>query len=169
MNLRRLFVLTSLLVALVVVAPGAAVAKKGGTDRPLKGKTSGTTTLDIATGAGTSQGTGTFSHLGKSTYTLNSTSVPTGPTTFAVTGTGTVVAANGDQVFATFTGTATVPSLVPAVGDIGQTTLVFTITGGTGRFSDASGTATATVTSGGRLGRRNDVHDPRHRHSERTD
>ena len=56
MNLRRLFVLTSLLAALVVVAPGAAVAKKGGTDRPLKGKTSGTTTLDIATLTGRARG-----------------------------------------------------------------------------------------------------------------
>ncbi len=56
MKLGRLFVFASLLVALVVVAPGAAVAKKGGTDRPFKGKTSGTTTLDIVTGVGTSRG-----------------------------------------------------------------------------------------------------------------
>jgi hypothetical protein len=130
---------------LFVVAPAAAVAKPGGTDRPVKGSTAGTTTVDIATGVGTSQGTGTVSHLGKTTFTLNLRATPTGPTTVAVSGTGTLVAANGDQVFVTVTGIATVPSLVPAVGQRLETTLVSTITGGTGRFSDASGTTTTTV------------------------
>src|SRR5215210_1084795 len=92
MKVRSLFVLTSVL-ALVGVAPAAAVAKRGGTDRPLKGSTSGTSSLDLATGTGTSQGTATFSHLGKSTYTLNLTFALTGPTTVALSGTGTLVAA----------------------------------------------------------------------------
>lgn len=144
MNGRRLLVFSSLLVAFSVAAPGVAAGKRGGTDRPAKGSTSGTSAIDAATGAGTSQGTGTFSHLGKSTYTLSFTSTVTGPTTIAVSGTGTVVAPNGDQVFATFTGTGTSPSLVPVVGQILDSTVVFTITGGTGRFSDATGTLTAT-------------------------
>jgi hypothetical protein len=143
MQVRKLLVLTSV-VALFAVAPGAAVAKQGGTDRPVNGSTSGTSTVDIATGLGTSQGTGTYSHLGKTTFTLDFIALPTGPTTVAVTGTGTLVAANGDQVFVTLTGTATVQSLVPAIGEIIDTTLVSTITGGTGRFSDASGTVTST-------------------------
>jgi hypothetical protein len=145
MNGRRVLVVTSLVVALGVAAPGAGVAKRGGTDRPVKGSTSGTSTLDLATGTGTSQGSGTFSHLGKTTYTLNFTFALTGPTTVAISGTGTLVAANGDQVFVTFTGTSTVPSPVPAVGQTAETTLVSTITGGTGRFSDASGTTTSAV------------------------
>jgi hypothetical protein len=144
MNGRRVLVVASLAVALGVVAPGAGVAKRGGTDRPVKGSTSGTSTLDLATGTGTSQGTGRFSHLGKTTYTLNFSFALSGPTTVALSGTGTLVAANGDQVFVTFTGTATVPSPVPAVGQSVEFTFVSTITGGTGRFSDASGTTTST-------------------------
>jgi hypothetical protein len=144
MQLRKLLVLTSVL-ALFVVAPAAAVAKPGGTDRPVKGSTAGTTTVDIATGVGTSQGTGTVSHLGKTTFTLNFTVLPTGPTTVTNSGTGTLVAANGDQVFVTFTGSGTVPSLIPTVGQNIDATLVSTIVGGTGRFSDASGTTTTTV------------------------
>jgi hypothetical protein len=143
MKVRTLFVLMSVL-ALVGVDPAAAVAKRGGTDRPLKGSISGTSSLDLAAGTGTSQGSGTFSHLGKTTYTLNITFVLTGPTTVGLSGTGTLVAANGDQVFVTFTGTATVPSPVPAVGQQVDFTFVSTITGGTGRFSDASGTTTST-------------------------
>jgi hypothetical protein len=144
MNGRRLLGLTSLVLALVIATPGAGLAKPGGTDRPVKGKTSGTSTINLATGTATSQGTGNISHLGKTTYTLNLTTAPTGPTTIALSGTGTLVAANGDQVFVTITGTATVPSLVPAVGDRNSFTFVSTITGGTGRFSDASGTSTST-------------------------
>ena len=144
MNGRRLLGLTSLVVALVIAAPGAGLAKPGGSDRPVKGKTSGTSTVNLATATLTSQGTGNISHLGKVTYTLNLTGAFTGPTTVAYNGTGTLVAANGDQVFVTITGTATVPSLVFAVGDRNSFTLVSTITGGTGRFSDASGTSTST-------------------------
>jgi hypothetical protein len=68
----------------------------------------------------------------------------TGPTTITVSGTGTLVAANGDQVFVTLTGTATPPSPIPFVGELVDFTFVSTITGGTGRFSDASGTVTST-------------------------
>lgn len=142
MNRRRLLVLTSLLVALVVAVPGSAVAAKGGTDRPVKGSSVGASTLDIATGVGASEGTAIFSHLGKTTYTLDYTFTITGPTTVELNGSGTLVAANGDQVFLTFTGTAAPPTPVPAVGQTVPFTTVGTITGGTGRFSDASGTTT---------------------------
>jgi hypothetical protein len=143
MKVRSLFVLTSVL-ALVGVAPAVAVAKPGGTDRPVKGSTSGTSTADLATGAAASQGTAHVSHFGKATYTLNATFSISG-TTLTNEGTATLVAANGDQVFATFTGTATVASPVPAVGATGEGTLVFTITGGTGRFSNATGTLTGAI------------------------
>ena len=135
---------TAMLLALAVVAPGVAAGKAGGTDRPVKGTLSGSTTTDTATGLGTGQGTGNISHLGKVTYTQNLTATVTGPTTVALSGTGTLVAANGDQVFYTFTGTATPPSLVPAVGQTIPVTFDTTITGGTGRFADASGTVTTT-------------------------
>jgi hypothetical protein len=67
-----------------------------------------------------------------------------GPTTFAVSGPLTLTAANGDQVFTTCTGGGTASAPAPAVGETTDYTLVCTVTGGTGRFSDASGTATTT-------------------------
>jgi hypothetical protein len=143
MKARTLLVLTSMLLAFAIAAPGIAAAKRGGTDRPLKGSTSATTTVNIATQTGTSQGTAVVSHLGRSSFTLNFAFTITGGTV-NVTGTGTLVAANGDEVFVTFTGTATPPAPVPAVGQRIPGSNVFTITGGTGRFSDASGTFTST-------------------------
>jgi len=141
MNRRTLLVLTSLLLALVVIVPGAAVAKRGGADRPMKGSGSGTTIGDLATGVASSEGVARFSHLGKSRYHLESTFTATGPgLTFALNGTATLIAANGDEVFSTFTGTATATGI--GVGETAEFALVFTIAGGTGRFADASGTLT---------------------------
>jgi hypothetical protein len=135
---------TALLLALAVVAPGVAAGKAGGTDRPLKGSFSQTTTGDLATGTAISEGTGIFSHLGKSTI-RNVGSVTLTGSTVNITGTSTTTAANGDQLFATYTGSGQVSSPVPTVGDINQFAFVATITGGTGRFSDASGTFTVDV------------------------
>jgi len=65
----------------------------------------------------------------------------TGPTTFTYTGTDTLVAANGNEVFSTLTGSGTFTSTTT------QSTQVNTITGGTGRYADASGTFTETISS----------------------
>ena len=70
---RTLLILFSLL-ALAVVAPGIAVAKRGGTDRPWKATGTATTTLDIVTGTGTSVGTSHIAHLGKTTTSQTFTS-----------------------------------------------------------------------------------------------
>jgi hypothetical protein len=141
MNGRRVLVLTSFLLAFSVAVPGVAAAKRAGTDRPVKGSFSQTTTGDLATGTATSEGTGIISHLGKSAIATNATFTVT-PTTVTNSGTSTVTAANGDQLFATFTASVPLESPVLAVGDTADSTVVFTITGGTGRFSDASGTVT---------------------------
>lgn len=79
-------------------------------------------------------GTGIASHLGKSTFNAisNVTVSPTPP--FTVTGTRTITAANGDQIFTTFSGTST-----PIVNGLNGADLQETITGGTGRFANASG------------------------------
>jgi hypothetical protein len=140
MNGRRLLVLTSLLVAFCATAPGVAAAKRGGTDRPVKGSGSSASTLDLSTLTATTQGSAIISHLGRTTFTLNQTITPTSATTFLQGGTATFVAANGDQLFATLTGSGTNTGL--GVGDTADLTTVFTITGGTGRFTDASGTLT---------------------------
>lgn len=52
------------------------------------------------------------------------------------------MAANGDELFSTFTGSGAFTSATTA-----ESTQVNTITGGTGRFADASGTFTVTVSS----------------------
>jgi hydroxyethylthiazole kinase-like sugar kinase family protein len=66
----------------------------------------------------------------------------TGPTTFTYTGTDTLVAANGNEVFSTLTGSGTFTSTTTT-----QSSQVNTITGGTGRYADASGTFTETISS----------------------
>jgi hypothetical protein len=144
MRRRTLLILMSLL-ALAVVAPAAALAKA---DRPLKGRGSGTTTFDfgIVPIPGTAEGTARFSHLGKSTYSSEYTITFSSATAFTIAGTQTIVAANGDMLFATFTGTGNLDGPFGA-GQSAENTLVSTISGGTGRFADASGTVTTTFFS----------------------
>jgi hypothetical protein len=134
---RGLLVLMSLLVALAVIAPVPATAKRGGTDRPLQGSGSATALVDVATGVSSNQGTARLSHLGKTTFSLDFLVTLIGPPTNLIEGTGTFVAANGDALFVSFTGTS---ELSPSGAS--DETLAFTITGGTGRFADASGTFT---------------------------
>ena len=141
---RALLILISVL-ALVVVAPQFAAAKPGGTDRPFKGSTSGTDTFDVSTApfAAIGEGSGQLPHLGKTTYSTDYEIVPGAPGTFSIAdGTIEYVAANGDRLFADFTGSV-------QVTDPGSTegTLDFVITGGTGRFENASGSYTTAVST----------------------
>jgi hypothetical protein len=122
----------ALVLALAVLSPASALAKPGGTDRPVKGAGSGTISLDPQTGAFTGDAEGVSSHLGKYTVHLEGTGAPTPEANFSGSGTVTIVAANGDRMTGTFTLTTTGPT----------TTVVVTINDGTGRFADASGTLT---------------------------
>jgi hypothetical protein len=72
-------------------------------------------------------------HLGRTTASVEQIVVFTGPTTATASNTGTYTAANGDQLFASWTGTATING--PAITFSGPET----IAGGTGRFTNASG------------------------------
>lgn len=85
------------------------------------------------------EGGGTATHIGKYTI-VNSHCVD--PSTGALTG-GTFVktAANGDQIFGTYVGTATViqPPSPVAIFSVNGT---ITFTGGTGRFAGATGSTT---------------------------
>jgi hypothetical protein len=81
-------------------------------------------------------GTGIASHLGNSTFEAISNVTVTQPP-FMVNGTRTITAANGDQLFTTFTGTST-----PVVNGMNGADLQETVTGGTGRFANASGSFT---------------------------
>jgi len=141
MPLRRLIFLSSLVLAVAALSPAAALGAAKGTDRPSSGTSTSTTTVDTATGTGTVVGSGHISHLGRFTFTNDITSLTITGNTFSYTLTAIIVAANGDEVFTTATGTGT----LTATGS--ESTLVSTITGGTGRFADASGTLTTEISS----------------------
>jgi hypothetical protein len=137
--MRRYSVILAVL-AVAALTPVAALGKANGTDRPVKGKSSSTTTVDLATGTGSVEGSGHLSHFGRFSFTNDITSFTlTGPDSFTLTLTAVLVAANGDEVYTTATGTGT---LTPTGS---ETTLVSTITGGIGRFADASGTLTSRI------------------------
>jgi hypothetical protein len=142
MPLRRLIFLSSSVLAVAALSPAAALGAANGTDRPLSGKSTSTTTVDLAAGTGVADGSGQVSHVGAFTFHNDITSFTlTGPDTFSFTLTASIVAANGDVIFTTATGTGT----LTATGN--ESTLVSTITGGTGRFADASGTITSSISS----------------------
>jgi hypothetical protein len=146
MPLRRLIVVSGVaLLAAVAISPEAALAAAKGTDRPLTGASTGSASVVIeATGSitGTASYTGNLSHLGTVTGSDVATFSFTGPATFRYTGTDTVVAANGDELFSTVSGSGAFTSPTTS-----ESTQVNTITGGTGRFADASGTFTVTISS----------------------
>jgi hypothetical protein len=80
-------------------------------------------------------GTGNATQLGKFTVTYQA---EVNLLTFVGIGSSEFTAANGDQVFADFVGHST-PTGTPNLISIVE---VYTITGGTGRFADATGTFT---------------------------
>jgi hypothetical protein len=82
-----------------------------------------------------SAGTGTATHLGKTTFEVQATvNVLMQPA--VVTGRATFTAANGDQFFTSFTG-VTRPENGAVIGNF-----VHEVTGGTGRFSEITGSFT---------------------------
>jgi hypothetical protein len=104
---------------------------------PIKGTLTGPSVLNLSTGTFVQTLTGVESHLGRVTDHVTGTVVFTGPNSFDSSGTGVVTAANGDELFGSFTGSGTID---PAGRSSGSA--IVTITGGTGRFSGASGSQT---------------------------
>lgn len=131
--------LVGLVLAFALAGPSAAAAKQGGTDRPIAVKQSGTNVIDLATGAYVIDATGIESHLGKVSAHYTGVATPSGPNTISISGSSVEVAANGDKLYATHSGSATLDAAFNAQG-----TLVNTITGGTGRFENATGVETGT-------------------------
>jgi len=123
------FRLAALAIAVIsLVAPAVLAA-----DRPFKGHASGAiVALDPSTGAGVAQYTGQATHLGRFTrieyFQLDGAG--------GISGTMAITAANGDQLDLDFDGQFISPTTV--VG-------TYEFTGGTGRFSDATGTADFTA------------------------
>ena len=140
---RKAVALAGLVLAFAILSPASALAKTAGTDRPVTGAGTGTVSLDPVTGAFTGDVPGTSSQLGKVTVHIDGVGTPTPEGTITGTGTATIVAANGDELTGTIALTQTA---LPTGHTI--TTVVVTITGGTGRFADASGTLTVVCDSG---------------------
>lgn len=141
--MRRKNVLAALAVAVALLLPGSALPAAGGTDLPIKASHSGYGTADlttlpvIQTHLVTS---GVVSHLGLSTLVQDLVVVFSGPTSFTSTGTWTITAANGDQIFGTVTGSGVFTDAVHST-----TVATYTSSGGTGRFAEATTTFTAIV------------------------
>jgi hypothetical protein len=108
-------------------------------NRPIRGNSTGTISINTATGALTGEESGVISHLGAAHLRLQGVSTVSGDGTLTGSGTVTMVAANGDQATGTFTLTGREPTR----------TVLVTITGGTGRFANASGTMTVICVSSG--------------------
>jgi hypothetical protein len=135
MKIRRsLFfaVVAATAVSLASIAVSAVAA-----ETPFKGTVNAVESVEVVfpTLSVTRDGTGTATYLGK--FTEDITLQVDIPTSHA-TGVATFTAANGDTLTATVDGQGT-PTTTPGVVSIVE---VYTITGGTGRFADATGTFT---------------------------
>ena len=140
---RTAVAVAGLVLAFAILSPASSLAKTGGTDRPVTGAGTGTISLDPATGAFSGDVPGLNSQMGKVTVHIAGVGVPNADGTITGTGTATIVAANGDELTGTI---ALTQEALPSGHTI--TTVVVTITGGTGRFADASGTLTVVCDSG---------------------
>jgi hypothetical protein len=143
MTMYKAIVLAGLVLGLTTLSPISALANAGGTERTVNGTGSITISLDPRTGAFTGDATGISSHLGDLTVRVEGAGRVTPDGTFAGSGTVTITAANGDQLTGTFTLTTT-----DLFAGGGTTTVIVTITGGTGRFADATGTLTIVCRAG---------------------
>lgn len=139
--MRRLTLLAGLVLTVGVLLPGSALPAMGGSNLPLKGSITATSEHNLVTGQFHGVANGQLTHFGLMTLEQYAQIVITGPPiTLNFTGTWTLTAANGDQLFGTATG-------IGHPTDATHITLVidYTSTGGTGRFADASATFTATI------------------------
>lgn len=134
--------LTAVVLAFGALAPGTALAKAGGSDLPLKGSLSGTSVHNYATGHLEAVSTGNLTHFGRTTVAQEAqiVIVPGTPPTLNWSGTWTITAANGDQLWGTAVGIGT-----PTDATHIRLVLDYTSTGGTGRFAHASATFTGVV------------------------
>jgi hypothetical protein len=127
--------LISVMLALLGATPASADARCK--DRPLKGTLSGFVTLTPANGNFQGDVTGILSRFGSVTAHQAGRVAPDASGHYTGSSTWSIVAANGD----TLIGTATLDVQGPPIG-AHTTTMVATVTGGTGRFAHASGTFT---------------------------
>jgi hypothetical protein len=109
-------------------------ADDGGSDRPINGLAEGAVTGIDPSGAVVIEYTGTATHLGDFTRTEYLFFGPGG----AIFGTMVCTAANGDELWLEFSGGFTSPTTAEGT---------YTFKGGTGRFRNATGTASFEATT----------------------
>ena len=140
--MKKLIVSTTLAPLLIIALAGttlAAPAKAEKKELPFKGTLQSVETYVVAPPimSVTANGSGNATHLGQ--YAI-SYEVEVNLETLAGVGSAQLVAANGDMLYANLSGQAT-PAGEPDVFNVVEE---FTITGGTGRFANASGSFTLT-------------------------
>ena len=138
--MKKLIVSTTLAPLLIIALAGttlAAPAKAEKKELPFKGTLQSVETYVVAPPimSVTANGSGNATHLGQ--YAI-SYEVEVNLETLAGVGSAQLVAANGDMLYANLSGQAT-PAGEPDVFNVVEE---FTITGGTGRFANASGSFT---------------------------
>ena len=116
-----------------------ASCKKENVKKPVPFKGEYTTVAQFLDGPAKQKitGTGNATHLGKSGFVADATVNLTTPPPFAIAGTAVFTAENGDKFYTRFTGTNTPTGTGTSRGDF-----IHTITGGTGRFNNATGSFT---------------------------
>jgi hypothetical protein len=137
MGLRKAIVFGAVVFALAVLSPVSALADTEGARCPVMGSGSGTASLNLPTLTFTSDATGLSSCAGLVTGHSEGSGAFNADGTFHATGTQTAVGANGEELVGTITLDTSDVTLTTHT-----TTVVMTITGGTGRNAGASGTIT---------------------------
>jgi len=112
------------------VSGAASANASGGSELPFRGTLEATET--VTDGLNRLSGSGEATHLGRFTLASEFTVIP--PPVSTASGTATWTAANGDEMFTTVTGQAVITFPTGAIVE------THTITSGTGRFAEASGT-----------------------------
>ena len=138
--MKKLVVSATIAPLLIIALAGAtltAPAQAGAKELPLKGTLQSVETYVVnpPTMSVTANGSGNATHLGA--YTI-SYEVEVNLETLSGVGSAQIVAANGDVLYANLLGQATPTGTT----DVFNVVEEFTITGGTGRFADASGNFT---------------------------
>ena len=129
----KAIVLAGLILAKLPLAATAVLGRPKRTARRVSLSGSGISTSDSASGTFVVLATGDAARLGRLTLKAQGVFAPA-DSVLSFTGAATLVADNGDELTGTFEGTST-----PLSGK-GDATFLLTITGGSGRFQNASGT-----------------------------
>ena len=140
--MRKAITFAGLILAIAILTPASALGKAKGAERPLKFTVSATNVVNLETLTNHYAGTEIASHAGKGTIEGNGSSKFSGFNTLEYHDSWVFTAANGDKLFGTSTGTVT--GGPEGLLHSQESVLVQTITGGTGRFQNASGTFTGT-------------------------